>query len=215
MAASRALIKRVLEVPNRVYKGAKLRIINNRGVKNSPFATHEAGQPMTNTLIIYLLRGCGSLLLLGGICTNALSVPIGNTSPAIEHQSLSDTIDQYQIDGLNRALAMDSQLSTKVMAIINNNKQQRAMLQETYKKQMTELKKVINTATSLEIATLITDLEQTIKEMQTLYMKKWNALKVLLTEKQQARYLLYQDALQRELQRRAIEGLERGTSERK
>ncbi|MCU7933173.1 MAG: hypothetical protein KZQ90_20455 [Candidatus Thiodiazotropha sp. (ex Codakia rugifera)] len=168
---------------------------------------------MANNLIKHLLRGCASLMLLGGVCSNALSVPIGTTSHAIEHQSLSDRIDQYQIDGLNRALAMDSQLSIKVMAIINKNKQQRAMLEDTYKKQMAELKKAINTATSLEIATIITGLEQTINEMQALYMQKWKALKVLLTDKQQARYLLYQDALQRELQRRAIEGLERSTAE--
>jgi len=169
---------------------------------------------MQNTLTRHLFPSVATIAIVCGVCTCAFALPIEPSLDPTQQQNLINTIEQLQAEGLKRALVINAKLSTKVTAIIDTNKQRRAELENTYKEQMAELKRVIDKASSKEIAVLVSRLEQTIKELHALHMQKWKALKALLTDKQQARYLLYQDALQRELQRRAIEGLDRSATGR-
>ncbi len=167
---------------------------------------------MQNILIRQLFPAAATIVIVYSVCSSAFATSIEPSFEPIQKQNLINRIELLQTDGLKRALAIDAKLSAKMVAIINANKQRRAVLDNTYKEQMAELKRVIDNAGSNEIATLVSRLEQTTNELQTLYIQKWKALKALLTDKQQARYLLYQDALQRELQRRTIKGLNRSAT---
>ncbi len=169
---------------------------------------------MQNTQTKHLFPAVASIIILCGVCINALALPVELLPDSTQQQMPINALEQLQVEGLKRALAINAKLSTKMALIIKTNKQRRAVLENTYQEQMAELNKIIDKASSKEIAVHVSQLEQTSKELQALYMQKWKALKPLLTDKQQARYLIYQDALQRELQRRVIEGLDRSVTGR-
>lgn len=136
-----------------------------------------------------------------------VALPITGSSETGQSQNLEMTLDQIQAEGLRRALSVDRELSLKVTVISRQNKLRRAALDEAYKKQIVELKGIIETADKQTLAAKLGEIEATVSDIQALHQQKWQQLKALLTEKQLARYLLYQDALQRELQRRAISGM--------
>ncbi|MCU7852844.1 MAG: hypothetical protein KZQ80_11570 [Candidatus Thiodiazotropha sp. (ex Monitilora ramsayi)] len=139
--------------------------------------------------------------------------PILNSPGTSQDESFDYTIEQIQAEGLRQALSINKELSLQVSAIARQRKQRRAMLDERYKKQIADLKRAIETSDETGLANHLSQIEETTRAIQALHIQKWQSLKALLTVKQQARYLLYQDALQRELQRRAIKGLQPGTND--
>lgn len=156
------------------------------------------------------------LMILTLVCYSGsvFALPIVNSPGTSQDQIFDNTIEQIQAEGLRQALSINKELSLQVSAIARQSKQTRAMLDERYKKQIAELKRAIETSNETGLANHLSQIEETTRAIQALHMQKWQSLKALLTVKQQARYLLYQDALQRELQRRAIKGLQPGASDK-
>lgn len=112
------------------------------------------------------------------------AVPILETPESGHNQNVELRIEKIQAEGLRRAA-----------------------LDKIYNKQISELRGIIDTADEQALSAKVEQIEETVHELQTLHTHKWQQLKALLTKKQLARYLLYQDALQRELKRRAVNGM--------
>ncbi len=86
------------------------------------------------------------------------------------------------------------------------------MLESDYRTALVELEAIVNDASPRQLAKSVQSVEAAMDALRKLSAEKWHAIRMLLTVKQQARYLIYQAALQRTLKRRLVEGLANGAA---
>lgn len=138
-----------------------------------------------------------------------LICPVSNLQGSMVKQTGGNELNAVQSGDLRVLMGINEEQTLKMETIIRNFYERRSSLNNTLNHQIDELKSIIDKADEKMLKSHISRIDATIKALQELNFQKWETLKKLLSEKQQARYLIYQNAMQKALRKRAATGFQK------
>jgi len=149
-----------------------------------------------------------SLMLLAffvaGFSVTAFAEPgrFNEEGPAKERlEKIRKKIEALRIWKLAEALDLDEETSSKLFPVLKKYDRRRAKAQRELRQGMKELKLALKAGKEESLTDIIDRLEQSHKALQRINDEERQALKRILTVKQQAQYILFQQRFKREIRK--------------
>ncbi|MBI4698139.1 MAG: hypothetical protein HY758_04325 [Nitrospirae bacterium] len=153
---------------------------------------------MRSRMIGLMFVLCMAIFTVEGVCaqTDAQKPQARN-----QIEDMAKRIETLKMWRLIKALDMNEKTAAKVFPVINEYDKKRLVIAKGMGDDMLELRKTVNTASDGQLKTLITRLEDNNKMLQSVNDEEMKRLKDILTVKEQARLMLFNQDFDREMQR--------------
>lgn len=150
-------------------------------------------------------------LLLTGLAVNAVAAPEETDRPPSRQQleKVRQRIETLRIWKLTKALDLDQKTSAALFPLLNRYDKRRHELERSLRDGMRELREAGKEGREPVIKGLLDRLDQHHREMQKLNEEEQGEIRKLLTVKQQAAFVLFQQEFQQEIRRIIDESRER------
>jgi Spy/CpxP family protein refolding chaperone len=102
---------------------------------------------------------------------------------------------------LTEALDLDEETAAKLFPVMNKYEKKRFAIEQSIKKDMKKLRKIVDTASPDELAELIRRLEENHRELQALNGEQFQEFKAILPVRKVAKFLIFQQDFSREMRK--------------
>jgi len=141
--------------------------------------------------------------MIVGFATYGLTVPDiddpEGPPPVEKRERIRERIETLRMWKMTKALDLDEATAARLFPLLNRYDKRRFRIERAVRKDMTELKRALDTRKMDELQEILQRLEDRHRELQRLNDEEREEIKRILTPEQQARYVLFQYRFKREL----------------